>query len=203
MALNDLQIRELADKMNVPLAFVGFKDELLAETLQYNKFYVINLEDEFDEKGFPNDGSHWTSFQVNKYKTGVVEPIYFDPYGQIYPTDVATFIGMKKFPYNTKDIQSIVNNACGWYVMAFGHYINSYPNRTGDIYSDTQHFLDLFEDLSISTDHLKNEFVLKHFFRSCDPEVRKKTPVRLNYKSEHTVDPETISSENGSIMDFV
>lgn len=198
MALNDLQITDLANKMNIPLEYVGFKDGLMSEKLKYNKFYIINMEDEFDEKGYPNDGSHWCCFQVNKYPSGVIEPVYFDPYGQPAPTDVENFLSLKKVPYNTKDIQSIVNNACGWYCLAFGHYINAFPNRTRDLYSDTQHFLDLFDDLSISIDHLKNEYILKHFFRSCNPDVRKSTPVELNY-----ADPETISGHNGSIKDYL
>jgi hypothetical protein len=31
----------------------------------------------------------------------------------------------------------------------------------------------LFDDLNKSKDHLKNEFILKHFFRSADPTLRK------------------------------
>jgi hypothetical protein len=33
------------------------------------------------ENGEENDGTHWTCMQVNKYPSGQIEPIFFDPYG--------------------------------------------------------------------------------------------------------------------------
>ena len=67
---------------------------------------------------------------------------------------------------------------CGWYALAFLYYIHTYPKRTKDLYVDVSNFLDLFEDLSKSENYLKkNEFVLKHFFRSSDPKKRTKIDV--------------------------
>jgi hypothetical protein len=62
-------------------------------------------------------------------------------------------------------VQSIVSDACGWFVMAYLHFINKFYNRTGNILMDTALFLDLFEDLDKSTDWKKNEFILKLFFQ--------------------------------------
>lgn len=135
------------------------------------------MENEYDEDGFKNTGSHYTCFQVNKYKNGKVEPIYFDSFGMPPPEIVEKFVGMK-LPYPTKDIQSLMNSACGWYCLAFLHTINSWEGRSGDLYTDAGFFTDLFEDLNHSTEHLKNEWILKHFFRSKDPEKRK--PVEIN-----------------------
>jgi hypothetical protein len=177
MSLSDTELWDLADRMNVPLTFVGFKDELKGKKLQYNKSYIINMENEYDEDGFKNTGSHYTCFQVNKYKNGKVEPIYFDSFGMPPPEIVEKFVGMK-LPYPTKDIQSLMNSACGWYCLAFLHTINSWEGRSGDLYTDAGFFTDLFEDLNHSTEHLKNEWILKHFFRSKDPEKRK--PVEIN-----------------------
>jgi hypothetical protein len=80
-------------------------------------------------------------------------------------------------PYNKKDIQSLMNSACGYYCLAFLHYINAYKSRTKDLYSDAEHFTDLFDDLNTSKDHLKNEFILKHFFQSSD--VQKRRPIEV------------------------
>ena len=55
--LSDTQIYELAKRMNVPLADVCFKDELQGK-LQYNKGYIVNMENELDEDGTPSTGSH-------------------------------------------------------------------------------------------------------------------------------------------------
>ena len=55
-----------------------------------------------------------------------------------------------ELPYNKKDIQSLMNNACGWYCCAYLHFINAFPQRSGDLYTDTEGFLSLFEDLNTS-----------------------------------------------------
>jgi hypothetical protein len=112
-----------------------------------------------------------------------------DPFGMPPPQIVQDFCKIKKLSYNHKDIQSIVNSACGYYCLAFLHYINSFQHRTKDLYTDAEHFTDLFEDLAVSKDHLKNEFILKHFFQSSDPSKRISIEV-------DNVDPTTIISED-------
>jgi hypothetical protein len=164
--------------MKIPLATkkgIIFKNEIPCN-LEYNKAYFINLEDEYNAEGLLNNGSHWTCFQIAKYPSGKVAPIYFDAYGMPPPEIVKEKI-MKfckqKVPFNTKDIQSLMANACGWYCCAYLHYINNFSHRTGDIYLDTEQFLEYFEDLNKSTNFLKNEYVLKMFFQSEDPKLRK------------------------------
>ena len=171
--LSDEDIRDLAKKMCIPLAFCDFKTALEDETLQYNKSYIINMEDEFDADGEKNGGTHWTCFQVMQYPNGRVEPIYFDSYGKGPPQAVEKFIG-KKCPFSSKDIQSLMGDVCGWYCLAFLHWINhpDGPGRTGHLYSDCEGFTDLFDDLEKTNDHHKNVFTLKHFFQSSDPKKR-------------------------------
>ena len=196
--LTDTDIWSLADRMSIPLVFCDFKDKLKNKKLQYNKFYIINMEDEFDSDGTPNKGSHYTCFQVNKYPNGKIEPIYMDSYGQPPPEIVNKFCDCC-VPHNEKDIQSLMNSACGWYCLAFGHYLNSYENRTKDLYTDANHFMSLFEDLEKTTDkiaHLKNEWILKHFFRSADPSKRK--PIEINgLGAGHMPDPSQIIKQDG------
>jgi hypothetical protein len=198
MSLTDTQIWDLAKKMKTPLVFCDFKDKLKGKKLQHNKFYIINMENEFDEDGTPNQGSHYCAFQVNKYPSGKVQGCYFDPFGIAPPQIVQTFCGLPHLPYNTKDIQSLMNSACGWYCLAWGHFINSYDERTKDLYTDCANFTDLFEDLSTSTAHHKNEWVLKHFFRSSDPNERNHQPIEIFGAGDisSVADPETITSEN-------
>jgi hypothetical protein len=172
MALSNNELFNLAKKMNVPLVFADFKDQLKYHKLQHNKFYIINLEDEYDDKGRPNNGSHWCCFQSNKYPNGKIENIYMDSMGCQAPLEVQDFLNQKEVPYNKKNIQSIVADICGYYCLGYGHFINDFKGRTGDLYTDTNHFLDLFEDLDKSVDFKKNEFILKHFFRSADPSER-------------------------------
>ena len=178
----------------MPLVFCGFKTELRTKRLQYNKAYIVNLEDEFDELGFKNEGTHYTCFQVNKYPNGKKQGVYFDSFGQPPPQIVDAFVGFK-LPYNTKDVQSLMNSACGWYCLAFLHYINSYDGRSKDLYTDCEDFTDMFDDLNKSCDHLKNEYILKHFFRSEDANKRKPVEVAGGnfYKAPN---PNSIISED-------
>ena len=180
MSLTDTQIYELARKMNIPLALVCFKDEL-PEKLELNKAYIINLEDSVDSEGNPNGGTHWTYLQNNKYPNDKIESIYFDPYGKPPPENVKRVVKQttKKqgLPYTEKDIQSLMNNACGYYCLALGHFINASQFRSNSLYDDVATFMDLFDDLNHSIDFKKNEYILKHFFRSTDPKLRKEIDV--------------------------
>lgn len=175
--LTDKQLETLAVKMKVPLERICFKDELKEKPLKYNKFYIINSEDEIDEaSGIRNEGAHWTAFQVNKTKNGTIEPMYFDSYGIGAAECVKDYIG-QYVPYNKKDVQSLMGNMCGWYCMAWGHFINSFKGRTGSIYHDTEEFLEHFDDLNNSCNFKKNEYILKLFFQAENPSLRKDVEV--------------------------
>ncbi len=174
MSLTDVQIKDLSKKMNIPLGGIYFKDEI--PKLQFNKSYFINMEDCEDEKGQLNPGTHWVFLQVTKYPNDEVAPIYFDSYGQPPPENVkkaVSLITKKHLPHTKKDIQSLMNNACGFYCLAMGHFINASQYRTGNIYNDVSNFLDFFDDLNTEVDFKKNEYILKHFFRSSEKELRK------------------------------
>ena len=176
--LTDGQLEELCQKMNIPLAPNGikFKTEFKAKDLQYNKSYIVNLDDEYDESGSLKSGTHWTCFQIMKYPNGQVAPMYVDSFGAGPPENVKEEIMKfckKKLPYNTKNIQSMMANACGFYCCAYLHYINNFSHRCGYIYEDTEQFLSYFDDLNKSIDFMKNEFILKQFFQSKNPNMRR------------------------------
>jgi len=180
MSLTDVQIRNLAQKMQFKLADCCFKDEL--ETpLHYNESYIINLEDSVDKDGQPNDGTHWCFLQCIKYPNGKTESIYMDPYGAPPPESVKEAVkittGKQGLPHTTADIQSLMNNACGFYCLALGHWLNASQLRTGDLYEDVGTFIEMFDDLSTQVDFKKNEYILKQFFRSADPSIRKEIDV--------------------------
>tara|TARA_R100001224_G_scaffold110145_1_gene88418 strand:+ start:24 stop:683 length:660 start_codon:yes stop_codon:yes gene_type:complete len=188
MSLSNTQLYELGKKMKFPIADIVFKDELPPD-LEFNKGYIVNLEDEFDENGKRNDGSHWTCLQINKYPNGKKEGIYFDPYGKPPPQDVEKICNKvlgSKIPYSSKDIQSLMNNACGWYCCAFLYMINSFYGRSKDLYQDVEAFLGCFDDLNKKIDFKKNEYILKHFFRSKEKSMRLPVSVDTNSITEDT-----------------
>jgi len=190
--LSNTDVEELAKRMNVPLAYCGFKDELPTK-LKTNKYYMINLEDAEDINGNDNGGSHWTGFQVGKNGNGKMRAVYFDSYGAP-PPEVVKKTVKKNFPdivlnHTTKNIQSMMNSACGWYQLAWAHFINS-KHTTHNIENDTANFLDFFIDLDKETDFKRNEWILKHFFRAKDPALRK--PVSV------LPDPDTIVSSGSA-----
>jgi len=114
--------------------------------------------------------------QVNKYRSGLIEPIFFDPYGQPPSEAIKKIVKDntgKSLPYTEKDIQSLMNSACGYYCCALLHYINTFEHRSKDLYQDVGDFLYSFDDLNTSCNFKKNEYILKQFFRSKDPAKRR------------------------------
>lgn len=177
--LTDHQIIDLSKKMNIPLAEVCFKDEL-PKKLIVNKVYIINLQDSITDDGDENSGTHWTMAYIRETPKGQLQPIYFDPYGVPPPENVKNIIEKQtnlKCPYTTKDIQSLMNNACGFYCLALAHYICSSKYRRNNLYEDVDTFMDMFDDLNHSIDWKKNEYILKHFFLSEDPSKRREVDV--------------------------
>jgi hypothetical protein len=173
--LTDTQIETLCKKMDIPLEAIVFKDEM-PYPLKYNRSYFVNLENSKDKDGVDNQGSHWCCLQVNKYKNGNIEPFWFDPYGMPAPEEISKYVKDQTgqvLPYNKRDIQSLLNNACGYYCCALLHYVNAFSHRSRDFYEDINCFLEMFDDLNVSTDFKKNEYILKHFFQSKDPKLRK------------------------------
>lgn len=177
--LTDQQINELSKKMSIPLAGCFFKDQL-PSTLKYNEVYIINLQDSETEDGDENSGTHWTMGYIRKTPKGQLQPIYFDPYGCPPPQIVKTIIDKQTkqvCPYTTKDIQSLMNNACGFYCLAISHYITYSKYRSNDLYRDIDDFMEMFDDLNHSIDWKKNEYILKNFFQSDDIENRRPVDV--------------------------
>ena len=179
MSLTDTELKSLAKRMGFKLEHVVFKSQLEEMDVEYNCPYIINLENEYSEDGKPNSGTHYTALFIQKNNKGEVKPCYFDSYGVGPPIEVLEFVGRKHVPYNTKCVQSIMSSVCGYYCLSFLYFINKFEHRSGDIYNDCENFSDLFNDLNTSSDWKANEYMLKHFFQSSDPEHRRKNPVEV------------------------
>jgi len=186
--LSNTEIENLAVKMKIPLGYCGFKDQLSAKYLKPNHYYIINLEDQQCSDSLAmNQGSHWSGFEVREYNNGKKEGLYFDSYGFPPPEYIKKIVKQKfgiPLYYTKKDIQSIVNNACGYYQLAMGHLLHDRRMANGTLKEISDLFLDLFLDLNKTNDYKYNEYVLLNFFQNTDPKVRKAVPL-----------PEIVSTE--------
>lgn len=172
--LSDKQLHILAKRMHFQIAGCFWKDELQPADLKQGTNYIINLESEFDEDGQPNSGSHWTCLCISKLQ-GKVFPMYFDSFGQPPPQHLVNIVNKrfkKRINFCEKNIQSMVTGVCGYYVAAYLHFITAFPQKTGDILTDSALFLDLFNDLNEVSDYRKNEFILRLFYQSGDGKLR-------------------------------
>lgn len=179
MSLTDDELRSLSKRMGMKLEGVVYKSQLQDMDLKYNVPYIINLDNEYDEDGRQNSGSHYVALQVSKNNKNKIEPCYCDSYGVAPPQEVLDFVGVKHVPYNTKCIQSLMGEVCGYFCLAFLYYINKFEHRSGNIYHDCEEFTDLFNDLNTSSDWKANEYCLKMFFQSSDAEYRRTHPVEV------------------------
>lgn len=172
--LSDKQLHILAKRMHFPIAGCYWKDELQPADLKQGTNYIINLESEFDDDGNPNSGSHWTCLVITK-RSGAVFPMYFDSFGLPPPQHLVDIVQKrfkKRVNWTEKNIQSMVTGVCGYYVAAYLHFISAFPQRTGDILTDSALFLEMFNDLNEVSDYRKNEWMLRLFFQSGDGKLR-------------------------------
>lgn len=199
--LTDIEVGNLAEKMNIPFGGCFFKDELPPK-VDVNNVYIINLQDSETEDGEQNGGTHWTMMYVRETPKKQLQPIYFDPYGAPPPEIVKKNFENsynKKLPYTTKDIQSLMNNACGFYCLALGHFITASKYRSNDLYKDVDTFMDMFDDLNHSIDWKKNEYILKHFFLSSDENANK----NVNVLQDHSFYDKIIEEDTGKGIDML
>lgn len=165
-ALSDVQLTELAKKMKFTLNGIYFADEIQSQDLRLGN-YIINTSPQFDASGNQNLGTHWCVLMVCK-REGRIWIQYMDSYGVGPPENLKKIVDKKykrRINYTTKDIQSLMSSACGWFCCSYLHFIYNFPNRTKDILYDTAIWLDFYDDLAIETNYKKNEFILKLFFQ--------------------------------------
>jgi hypothetical protein len=159
--LSNYDLEELVIKMGIK-NFKGcfYKDTL--KTIEASTSYIINLNSEFNEKNERNAGSHWVALMTDDLQ----KAIYFDSYGEKEPNEIKNLLksNQYKIAHTTKNIQSLMSNLCGYFCLGFIYFLTVSKHRTKNIINDASIFLDLFEDLDITNDIYKNEFILSLFF---------------------------------------
>ena len=119
------QLRLECAHNNIPLNFIGFKDELNYRQ-PYNGAYIVNMQNSTDRAGRQNSGTHWTCFILTDSRC-----YYFDSFQALAPRAVERFFKRREYGYytsNNMDIQNINAGGCGEYCVAFLNFMyNSRP----------------------------------------------------------------------------
>jgi len=137
---NDLQLKEYAVKMVLPLLNILMRDEM--DEINKDGFYIINLDNS------NGTGTHWTSLfyhPLNSY--------YFDSYGFVAPLEIEQKI--KPYKYNDAEIQDFNSKACGYYALAFIKFLNDKTNKEIAF----KEFLRLFKDNTKENDDILKKYL--------------------------------------------
>lgn len=149
--ITNFDLEERAKKLKLNLVWIGCKDQIPYK--RKNGCYILNLQDDKDVNGNDNPGSHWCSFIIDKGQA-----CYYDPFGFQPPRQVQEFLKpYKPFPYNTKQIQDIKSEVCGYHCLYFLFFMQ---NRSGSMVNRLKLFQSRFSD-----DPKKNEGLLKKYIR--------------------------------------
>ena len=137
---NDIQLKEYAKKMGLPLNNILMRDEM--NYLNEEGFYIINLDNS------NGNGTHWTSLfyhPLNSY--------YFDSYGFVPPLEVEKKI--RPYIYNDADIQDFNSEACGYYALAFIKFLYDKSNKEVAF----KEFLRLFKNNTKENDDILKKYL--------------------------------------------
>ena len=103
--LSNFDIDELVIKLKIP-NFKGcfYKDTL--KKIEPSSSYIINLNNEFNEKNERNAGSHWVALLTDDLK----KAIYMDSYGEKETNDIKNLLksNQYKIAHTSKIIQSLM-----------------------------------------------------------------------------------------------
>ena len=148
--LSDEDLREIAEKLKLPLRAVVCKDEL-PENRKVGSYY-INLQNEED-----GNGTHWVFARIFPDRTAC----YVDSFGIIAPLEVEYFLKpFSPFPYNTRQIQDIKSEHCGLFCIAADAFFTYDANPKLSTADNLEHYCSMY-----STDTKKNDKILKEYLK--------------------------------------
>ena len=147
MLTND-EIENECKKHNIKLNFCNFKD--LLPKRKYKFFNgIINLQSS-ETNGKYNCGSHWLGLVIR-----FDNAFYFDSFGEVPPTEITDFVklqGLHHFGYNTKEIQNMNSERCGWFCIGLLNYLKG--STKDNFYQKVDEYLNLY-----STDTKLNDAI--------------------------------------------
>jgi hypothetical protein len=140
LTTNDLT--ELCSRYNIHINGIFCRDEI-PKTL-HEGWYILNL----DRK--TGTGTHWTTWY---YANSGNPSMYFDSFG--FPPTQVLSTRISPFKYNSKKIQNLNSDSCGWFSLMTIHYCEHRGNDLGAF----NQLLSLFCD-----EPQRNEKILENYF---------------------------------------
>lgn len=146
--LSDVDIRILAKMFGINLIDVCFKSKLNNMKIQSGS-YVLNMDRD------DIAGSHWICLYVKGKRA-----IYYDSFGEEAPLEIINFCkrGNVKLLMNYFHIQDIKCTACGYYTLAFLHWMTLHKTVS-------QYYLNMFNKI-FDFDTTKNKLILQKYIKS-------------------------------------
>lgn len=147
--LSNFDLIELGELMNLKLNVVP-KDTLVKSNIKYDG-YIINLDNSNGQ-----GGTHWVALYIDNKNA-----CYFDSFGEEPPLQVIRFCSGMNLIFSDFIIQNINQIACGYYCLAFLHYMNFVSNNKNIRYK-LNNFIKIF-DLENSN---LNDNILQQYFKN-------------------------------------
>ena len=127
--LTNFDLQHLCSQFDIPLHFIGFKEDLNHLPKLENGAYIINLD------RTRSKGTHWVCFC--KHGSTIM---YYDSFGENAPVEVLHTCRKYKCSLIESHfhIQDLKDDSCGFYCLAFLHYMKDkqLTNRDLNIYND-------------------------------------------------------------------
>ena len=139
--LTSYDIEELCRRHDIKMNHIYCRDEI-PEHL-HNGWYILNLD------RASGQGTHWCCWYY-----GDNNNLYFDSFG--FPPPKELEHRLKTYTYNTKKIQNLNSDSCGWFCLMCIKYCEDRGNGPRPF----NQYLSLFSDKSAT-----NEKILENFFR--------------------------------------
>lgn len=147
--MTNIDLENMAHKLNLPIVDVVSKDELIKgnHPRQVGSYY-INMQD--SDKG---NGTHWIFAKIFEDGNG----LYFDSFGFNPPIAVQEFLKpFRPYAINNRDIQDYESQNCGRYCILCDYHTTHYE--------DYPQFLELWSD-----DKKRNDKILKELLNKILP----------------------------------
>lgn len=146
------KLAEHSHRLGIPLITITNKDKI-QQIPRQNGGMIINLQDDTDENGVDQPGSHWVGMWMENKKA-----VFFDPFGFPPPVQVEWWLKpYRPWTYSHKQIQNPRSEVCGYYCLYFLYFMTKHK---GDPYKRFEKFMDLW-----SEDYEKNKTRLEKYLK--------------------------------------